>query len=426
MEDPAALGRRLQELRKRAGLSQGELAFDGCSAGYVSRIEAGDRVPSLHLVRELADRLGVSEEYLLTGSEGDGVWCAVLVDAEIALRLGEGAEAHDLYGKALGEATSVEVKSEALEGLGHLAAQRGEPRQAIELLERALALTGAEPADRPRLAEALGRAYASLEELAPAIALFRRCLKRLGSDGDAIQYVRFACLLGYALSDLGQFDEAELVVAGALERGRGVTDPYTRSRLLWSQSRLLIEQGKSELAERYAKKTLETLRATEDSYALGHAHQSLAHIYLDLGRPAEAQRILDEGWPLIESAATPLELAHYRIEEARSLAALGQGPRAAELAMTILDRLGAALPVDAGRVHLLLGEIFEGLGEPGRARELYESGVRLLEPHGKTRYLLSGYRRLAASLKRDGRTEQALEVLERALHVQDSAGRVLL
>jgi len=37
-----------------------QLAFPGCSAAYVCRIEAGERVPSPRILAELARRLGVT------------------------------------------------------------------------------------------------------------------------------------------------------------------------------------------------------------------------------------------------------------------------------------------------------------------------------------------------------------------------------
>ena len=68
-DDPAAVGRRVFEAREAAGLSQRELAFPGCSAAYISRIERGERVPSLQVMRELARRTGVSEQELAFGRE---------------------------------------------------------------------------------------------------------------------------------------------------------------------------------------------------------------------------------------------------------------------------------------------------------------------------------------------------------------------
>ena len=69
VDDPLAAGRRLVHAREEKGLSQRDLAFPGCSAAYISRIERGERVPSLQVLRELARRCGVSEAYLAWGNE---------------------------------------------------------------------------------------------------------------------------------------------------------------------------------------------------------------------------------------------------------------------------------------------------------------------------------------------------------------------
>jgi transcriptional regulator with XRE-family HTH domain len=68
-DDPVAVGQRLHEAREAAGLSQRELAFPGCSAAYISRIERGERIPSLQVMRELAGRVGISEAELAYGHE---------------------------------------------------------------------------------------------------------------------------------------------------------------------------------------------------------------------------------------------------------------------------------------------------------------------------------------------------------------------
>src|SRR6266550_9580258 len=96
VDDPAAVGRRLREARERTGLSQRQLSFPGCSPAYISRIEAGDRIPSLQLLREMGRRLGVSEDFLATGTERSDE-SAKLVDAEIALRLDERDLSRQLY-----------------------------------------------------------------------------------------------------------------------------------------------------------------------------------------------------------------------------------------------------------------------------------------------------------------------------------------
>src|SRR5918999_1921561 len=166
VDDPHEVGRRLREARLRAGLSQRDLSFPGCSPAYISRIEAGDRIPSLQLLRAMGERLGVSEDYLATGSRSPLMSDRnpVLVDAEVALRLDDFALAGTLYEEALEQARDNFTRADALEGLGNVAFRRGEPREAIRLLQRSFELSRTAPADRPSTTEILARSHAALGE----------------------------------------------------------------------------------------------------------------------------------------------------------------------------------------------------------------------------------------------------------------------
>src|SRR4051812_49826619 len=83
------IGARLRRLRRERGLSQRELASQGVSYAYISRIEAGARRPSVKALRQLARKLNVSPEYLETGSDLRDVDQRELrlADAELELRL---------------------------------------------------------------------------------------------------------------------------------------------------------------------------------------------------------------------------------------------------------------------------------------------------------------------------------------------------
>lgn len=49
------------------GLSQRELAGDGVSYAYISRLEANARQPSIRALRQLAPKLDVTVHWLVTG-----------------------------------------------------------------------------------------------------------------------------------------------------------------------------------------------------------------------------------------------------------------------------------------------------------------------------------------------------------------------
>jgi tetratricopeptide (TPR) repeat protein len=402
----------------RSGLSQRQLAFSGCSPAYISRIESGDRIPSLQILRELGRRLSVSEDYLAVGRELGRRSSDGLQEAEVLLRLDGSDGAKRLYDEALAQADGPEERADALSGLGQLAFSQGEPRLAIEHLEEALNLWGGDEADHPAAADTLGRAYAMVGELESAIALFERCLAQVEERGDELESLRFSVLLGYALIDTGNFGRAEELLGHALAIGKDFSDPIIRARLFWSQSRLHAERDDSETAARYARRALAILELTENTHYTARAHQLLAHIELDRGRPEEALRILQEGWPLLEHTGNALERAQYRLEEARALAKLGEREDAAALAMQISGVIANAHPEDAARSYTVLAGVYEDLGESSRARELYELAAEMLRPRNPSRYLIHVFAKLAELAESEGRKDEAFEYLKKAVGMQ--------
>jgi transcriptional regulator with XRE-family HTH domain len=419
VDSPKAVGERLRAAREAAGLSQRQLAFPGCSPAYISRIEAGDRIPSLQLLRELGRRLGVTEDYLATGETIAGREFSLL-EAELALRLDDLEQARVLYAAALESARTPHERSLAEEGLGHLAYRTGDLRDAVRLFEQALVTSGAEEWQRPALAESLGRAYASLGELEPCIAIFERCLVTFDQMGDQVETIRFSCLLGYALSDNGDFSRAEEVVSKALAAGRETFDPYTRARVYWSKAKLRVDQGDAESASRYAYQALAALQLTEDLHYTGLAHGLIAHIELERDRPGEALAHLEEGWQLVEKTGTPLDRAQFLVEQARALAQLGETDRAQELGEEIKGLLADAEPIEAGRLHAVLAEVAVDCGEPERAIALYEGAIAYLERNIPNRYLVDVYAKLADLLEAEGRADAAYRYMKKAVGMQQA------
>jgi len=66
------LGARIKELRKRAGLSQDQLAEKvGIESKYLSRIEVGKRQPSFETLENIADSLQVEMKELFDFAHHD-------------------------------------------------------------------------------------------------------------------------------------------------------------------------------------------------------------------------------------------------------------------------------------------------------------------------------------------------------------------
>ena len=156
-----SIGARIRRLRLERGLSQRELSGPGVSYAYVSRIEAGQRDPSLKALRILARKLGVSLENLETGA---GVSEAQerelrLADAELELRLGDDLRAAEQSFRALlvdaRENGDTFAEARARVGLGIALLQAGEAREAAAELERALDSEAVAPEVRPDAYSAL-------------------------------------------------------------------------------------------------------------------------------------------------------------------------------------------------------------------------------------------------------------------------------
>lgn len=60
---------RIRALRLKQGLSQRDVQVPGVSYAYVSRIEAHTRRPSIEALVALADKLGTTALFLLTGDK---------------------------------------------------------------------------------------------------------------------------------------------------------------------------------------------------------------------------------------------------------------------------------------------------------------------------------------------------------------------
>src|SRR5215831_18978665 len=179
VDSAVGLARRLREARERAGLSQRALALGICTPAYVSRLEKGERIPSLQLLRRLADRLGVDADELASGVPRPPD--DPLLDAELALLLGETMEAEKLFTAALGQDNRT-LRARALAGLGGIAYSIGDAHGAVALLQEAVET---DPRERDDVADALGRAFAQLNDLDAAIGVFEEALANARSRSDS-------------------------------------------------------------------------------------------------------------------------------------------------------------------------------------------------------------------------------------------------
>lgn len=422
IDDARAVGARLRAGRAQAGLSQRKLAFPGCSAAYISRIEVGERVPSLQLINELARRIGTSAAYLAKGVEESKPEDVALIEADVALRLGEVDEAREIYESQLEDEASA-VRLAALAGLGQVALRSGELEEAVQILEEVVATREWRLLEDPASVDALGRAYAHQGELESAIALFEHAYDEAQRARVPVEALRFAVLLANARADNGELDAARAVLSTAIKLANDLSDPLGLARVYWTQSRVHVLHNDPRLARRFARKALNILERTENDAYIAMAYHLLAYTEIEGGEPAAALPLLAEGRAHFSREFAAADEAKFSLEEARALLALRRKAPAAKAAARALEHIEALDPQDRGRAYAGLADTFAAVGDRRRARELYERALGLLHEHGRP-YLVDTARRFAELLEDDGEPERALEVLKSAVSVAQAAGRM--
>jgi transcriptional regulator with XRE-family HTH domain len=420
---PAAgetIGQRLKRLRLERGLSQRELAAPGVSYAYISRIEAGTRQPSVKALRRLATKLGVSAEYLETGSELQAADQRELrlADLELAVRLDEGDEVEQplevLVEQAV-EAGDAPVAMRARVALAALAEQRADYRRAVELLEAALEGQPFSPVEQFDTYATLGNVYANSGRPHEAIDLFERCIAGVEqAGGDPALEARYATLLSYALSDAGDLARAEQVVRYALDRVRDTGDPYMRVRLYWSLARLAHAENRPAVALANARKAIALLEATEDTVGLARAHLLAASIMITRGDPDEASKHLDRAEVLVGPAAAVTDAVMLRVKRAQVATLRRDGHSAVQLAREAIELVGDELPKELGSACFALAGGLELQGDDTGASEAYARAVDVLESEHQWREATVACRAWARMLRQIGREAQALDVLDRA------------
>jgi len=417
-----SIGSRLRRLRTERGMSQRELSGPGVSYAYISRIEAGARRPSVKALRTLAQKLGVSAGYLETGSEIDGRESRELrlADAELQLRLGEPgsarAELETILADAVLAGDSLST-SRARTALGLAAAQHGDNRLAVELLERVIDDPTLSPAARPDVHATLGRSYSALGQPERAAELWQSCLDDVTANAphDTAAQVRFATYLSYALTDAGDLARAQTVLRDALRRSADLDDPYTRVRLYWSLGRLSGAEDHPLEALGYFRRAVALLEATEDTLHLARAHLSCAVWVLNSnGDLDEAGSHLEIAERLFGSGAEASDRIMLRTEQAKLRVRLGNPGEAAELAREGLALAGESLPDERGRTWLVLAQAYALEGTSSAAEEAFGTATKLLEEHGTPQDRSELSRTWAKWLRSVGRDSEALDVLERA------------
>jgi tetratricopeptide (TPR) repeat protein len=421
-DTPEGVGARLKRLRLARGYSQRDLSSPGVSYAYISRIEAGARTPSVKALRKLAQKLGVSVEYLETGRDIREVDARELklADAELELRLERDTTSaeqklEEVRAEASASGDRISAGRAAI-GLGLAAAQRGNHLDAVERLESALEYERVAPHLRPDVYATLGQSYAALGAPDRAARLFEQCLADVteSTPDDVTLQVRYATFLSYALSDAGDYDRATEVVREALRRAGEAADGYTRVRLYWSLARVAAIEGRSAEALTQIRRAIALLEATDNTLQLARGYLLSAGIESEEGHVEETRKQLEVAARLLGPSPEPVDLAMLRIGQSRLATLEDDGRAAVECARDALAILGEFHGPELGAACWALARGLALEGETGTAIETYRRAVDLLTVHGRRHNAGMASLDWASLLQALGRGDEAEPILRRA------------
>jgi len=79
------IGPYIKKLREKNNMTRSQLAEGICSVSYITRIEKGDRCPTSVILRQLATKLGISNEYLFRAIESPSSMHVQQLSKELSL-----------------------------------------------------------------------------------------------------------------------------------------------------------------------------------------------------------------------------------------------------------------------------------------------------------------------------------------------------
>jgi tetratricopeptide (TPR) repeat protein len=344
----------------------------------------------------------------------------ILADASLLIGLSRFDEAEDALRLALKDAQQAghaEAASVALEGLGTIATRRGQEARALELFEQAISTGDPDPVTRQQTFLELARLRSYGGDAAGAIELLEDCLGRVAdmSDADPAVLAHYAITLNYAYADDGQYGKAGTLLAGVLKNGGEDLDLAVRARLYFALARLSLNTGRTTQAVEYAERMLESALGG-GSPLISDAYLMCAHARLDAGDTALAGQYLQQARHHAPDPLGSVDEGFLLVEEARHALQEGDHELAVERARTAIEGLGnQSVPGALGMAYLVIARAYDAGGDDERADRAYNSAIdQLRRQSGWPTDLAKAYRRYGKFLRRRGRMQAAIEMLEAA------------
>lgn len=419
------LGARLREARLAAGLTQGDLAGEGISASFVSRIESDVRQPGTEVLRVFARRLGVSPDWLRRGTAGGRPPATALEIRDLAeadLAAGDPESARERLAGLDPALIPVRHRASTAVLLSHAQELCGDFEAARTGLEPLWAEAVADERAEDVLALTRGLLYLYIVSGRQDVALrvgTRALATIAGHEVDPDERLRVGATLMWA-----QIERGDLV--HARQRGRELLAEATtagsvagRAAVLWNLSLTEKESGRFDRARRHAGSAVELMGdgpgARDRDFFRARLHYGSTALH---GEDAAIEVALDQLSAARSGLAVlggPVDLVTLDVEHSRAHLLLGDLAEAERWAESALGHGVQQAPAWQVEAMIALADVLMAGRRTAAARDLCQQASGVLEAAGDTRESAALWRALGGRLHLGGASEAASRAFDRAL-----------
>ena len=416
MPAPVDVGGRIREARRRAGLTQQQLADGRYSKAYVSALENGHAKPSMAALNFFSERLGLPASSFL--GDSSGAWDRL--SADLALASGDWSNAIEAYQSLLLAATDRTTRAELQLSLTEALCRVRRGDTAIALATEAVETFRAlrRPEDAAQAAYWLANAHLQADNRGEArlilVALLEELRRQRGRGPD----LRLRTLM--ALGIVEGMDEQYRRAIAYYEEAMALTpdlDARRRASLLHSLAGFYTEVNDIEGAIRAGQEALALYRAADAQFEVASLENQLALAYLANGNLARASRHAGLARMRHELERDERMLGHVAETQAQIAIAQGRLDDAVVLSQEAIDfarRVGN--PAGLTNATLTLARAHSSAGNVLLASEIYAEAVTELRVRGPVFRLQRGLTEWAELLARLGRHKEAYLLSREALH----------
>ncbi|EYT82566.1 MULTISPECIES: helix-turn-helix domain-containing protein [unclassified Streptomyces] len=424
-ERAEGLGGRIRTLRIRRGLKQQDLASAEASTSYISLIESGKRVPSSPVLATIAEKLGTSPEYLLTGIDDHRAeeYRLKLAFAEMALRNGDNGEALQSFGELLSHRSALDgsMIRRALIGQAAALEKTGRLEAAISVLDDlhrdpAIAVGSDEWC---RIAVALCRCYRDAGDIALSIDIGERAVAQLDGLGleTTMDHIQLGVTLMGSYHTRGDLTRAQLLGERLLPAAETQGSHGARGAVYWNAGLVAGSQGRLSEAIALTERALAMMAEGDNARhaAMLRMNYGSMLLQLDPPHPERALELLESAQEALAEVGSASELSRCELNLANAEKQLGHWDAAAAHAERALGLLGADSRVLSALARTYLAEIHLLRNSPDEAVQHLHSAARQLRQQPASHDAAQTWRHIGDLWRQGGEQDEALKAYDMAL-----------